>query len=214
VTTAALVIFGVYLAAGFVLRSLIQWFRTGDSGFRGVSGAAGTPQWWAGILFVAALLAGLLGPVAALLGLDPLAALTSPVLQAMGLALAVAGVVATFVTQLQMGSSWRIGVDERERTRLVTRGAFTLVRNPIFTAMGVTGVGLALMVPNVVALAGAATLVVALELQVRVVEEPYLYRIHGADYKTYAGSTGRFLPGLGRVEDSSRIRTSSAKGVN
>lgn len=38
---AALVLFAVYFLAGFVLRTLIQWKWTGDSGFRGVSGRVG-----------------------------------------------------------------------------------------------------------------------------------------------------------------------------
>jgi hypothetical protein len=55
----------------------------------------------------------------------------------------------------------------------VTSGAFNVVRNPIFSAMLVTAIGLALMVPNLIALAGVIALVVALELQVRGAEEPY-----------------------------------------
>jgi protein-S-isoprenylcysteine O-methyltransferase Ste14 len=69
-----------------------------------------------------------------------------------------------------VGDSWRIGVAECERTRLVTAGAFRLVRNPIFTAMIATATGLTLLVPNAVAIAGLAALVVAVQLQVRLVE--------------------------------------------
>lgn len=96
-----------------------------------------------------------------------------------------------------MGTSWRIGVDAAERTELVTTGIFSQVRNPVFTAMALTGAELALMTPNPVALAGFATLLVALQLQVRVVEEPYLYATHGAEYTRYAARTGRFFPWLG-----------------
>jgi protein-S-isoprenylcysteine O-methyltransferase Ste14 len=67
--------------------------------------------------------------------------------------------------------------------------------------MAVTGVGLALMVPNLVSLIGAALLHVALQLQVRVVEEPYLREVHGTTYAGYAATTGRFLPGIGRLRN-------------
>lgn len=184
---------------GFVLRTWLQWRRAGDSGFRGISGRPGSPEWLAGVAFVVALVAGVLGPVTVLLGLEPLRRLDSPALAWAGLALAVVGIAATLATQLDMGTSWRIGVDEAERTDLVTTGAFAMVRNPIFTAMAITGAGLALMTPNVVAVAGFATLLVALQLQVRVVEEPYLFRTHGLGYAAYAATTGRFLPGLGRL---------------
>ncbi len=71
-----------------------------------------------------------------------------------------------------MGESWRIGVHESERTDLVTKGPFGLVRNPIFTAMLVTGAGIALVVPNFIAVAGWMLLLIATELQVRVSKSP------------------------------------------
>jgi protein-S-isoprenylcysteine O-methyltransferase Ste14 len=111
----------------------------------------------------------------------------------------VVGILLTFYAQVAMGRSWRIGVDPDERTELVTAGPFALVRNPIFSAMIPTALGLALIVPSVVALAGLAALIVALELQVRVVEEPHLIRTHGEAYREYAARTGRFVPGVGRL---------------
>ena len=97
--------------------------------------------------------------------------------------------------QRAMGASWRIGVDQAEATTLVTDGLFARVRNPVFTAMITTGVGLTLLAPKVVAL--GADRAHPREFQVRVVEEPYLLRTHGAAYTAYALRAGRFLPGLG-----------------
>ncbi len=116
-----------------------------------------------------------------------------------GLILFAVGLGATLAAQLAMGNSWRIGVDPDERTELVTTGPFALVRNPIVSAMLPTSLGLVLMVPSWVAIIGFAALVLALELQVRVVEEPYLRRIHGARYADYASRVGRFLPRIGRL---------------
>ena len=50
------------------------------------------------------------------------------------------------------------------------------------------------------AIASFAALLVALEIQVRAVEEPYLLRTHGDAYRRYAAATGRFVPGIGRIE--------------
>jgi hypothetical protein len=72
------------------------------------------------------------------------------------------------------------------------------VRNPVFTGMAVVSAGMVLMVPTLVALLALACLVTAVQVQVRVVEEPYLRRVHGDAYRRYAASAGRFLPGLGR----------------
>jgi protein-S-isoprenylcysteine O-methyltransferase Ste14 len=74
------------------------------------------------------------------------------------------------------------------------------VRNPIFSAMVLAFLGLALLVPNAAALAGFVALVVAIEAQVRFVEEePYLLRAHSARYADYASRVRRFVPGVGRI---------------
>jgi protein-S-isoprenylcysteine O-methyltransferase Ste14 len=93
-----------------------------------------------------------------------------------------------------------VGVDPSERTALRTDGPFRFVRNPIFTWMIATAAGLALLVPNVAGLAALVTLVVGMQIQVRLVEEPYLLRTHGGSYASWAAHTGRFLPGVGRLE--------------
>ena len=196
-TVLALVLYVVFAAVAFGWRTWVQWRRTGDTGLR-LHAEPGTIQWWAKLGFVAALVAGFAAPIAGLAGLDPIAPLDDATVQGVGLALAVAGIVATTAAQMRMGASWRIGVDPAERTGLVTGGAFALVRNPIFTAMLVTALGLTLMVGNVISLTGLAALFAALEVQVRLVEEPYLRTVHGPDYERYSATAGRFLPGLGR----------------
>lgn len=198
---AALGLYAAYAALAFGLRSLLHWRATGSSGFRGISGALGPTEWAAGLLFAVALVLGVAAPVLALSGTaPPIAALEVGALNWAGVVLAIIGIALTLYAQLAMGSSWRIGVDPDERTELVTTGPFALVRNPIFGAMIPTGLGLALMVPSVVALIGFAALVLALQLQVRLVEEPYLLAQHGEAYRVYAHRTGRFLPGVGRLE--------------
>ena len=149
------------------------------------------------MLFVAAMVAGLAGPLSAVLGatpVDPPAAL-----QAAGLVLALTGFAATLAAQTGMGASWRIGVDPTERTALVTDGVFAHARNPIFTAMVTAQAGIVLMVPTWVSVAALAALVAAVQLQVRAAEEPYLLTTHGDAYADYAARTGRFVPGIGRL---------------
>jgi protein-S-isoprenylcysteine O-methyltransferase Ste14 len=196
-TALLLYVVGLLLAVG--VRSAVHWWRTGDTGFRLDAGPVGSAAWWAKVLLVAAIVLGLAGPSAALAGLSPLAFLDHAVLRMTGLVVVGVGLTGTLLAQFTMGPSWRIGVDPAERTALVTRGAFAVVRNPIFTAMTATSVGLALMVPNTVSLAATALLVVSIEVQVRAVEEPHLRRIHGGDYVAYASRVGRFLPGLGVI---------------
>jgi protein-S-isoprenylcysteine O-methyltransferase Ste14 len=196
----ALALYLLYAGLTFGVRTLVQIRRTGSSGFHGVGGRPGSVEWLAGVGFVVALVVGFAAPLLALLDVvAPIDAIDTTALHVAGAALAVAGIVATFIAQVAMGTSWRIGVDPAERTALVTSGPFALVRNPIFAAMLPTALGLTLMVPSWIALLGLSGLVLALQLQVRAVEEPYLRTVHGDTYIAYAARVGRFVPGVGRL---------------
>lgn len=185
---ASLAAYGLVTLGG---RSMLARLQQRDSGWRGISGAPGSVSWWAGVTMAIAAL-GL--PTA--LWLSPPAPLVSaPRVWAGGVLFAL-GFAGTLYAQLAMGSSWRIGVRDGEQTRLRTDGPFRWCRNPVFTGMLVSTGALVLWEPWVAL--PWALLWFSLELQVRVVEEPYLARTHGAAYRTYAARTGRFLPGLGR----------------
>jgi protein-S-isoprenylcysteine O-methyltransferase Ste14 len=197
--TALCLYLGFFLAA-FVWRGWIQWRRTGDHGFRGISGSVGSPEWVGGALLFVGLAAGFAAPLLEIAGvLSPVASLGGTSWRALGLVLAGSGFALTLAAQLQMGASWRVGVDRSERTELVTHGLFRFVRNPIFSAMLLALLGLALLVPNAVSLLAFVASLAGLELHVRRVEEPHLLRTHGEAYRAWASRTGRFLPGLGRL---------------
>jgi protein-S-isoprenylcysteine O-methyltransferase Ste14 len=201
--TWALILFAVYMALAFGLRILIQLRRTGSTGFHGIGGRPGSAEWLVGVGFAAASLFGLAAPVLALLGwVEPISSLDISAVHVLGTALALLGIAGTLYAQLAMGKSWRIGVDPEERIPLVTGGPFAFVRNPIYSAVWPTALGLALLVPSWVALVGLVGIAAALELQVRVIEEPYLLRTHGDAYAEYAARVGRFVPGVGRIGKS------------
>jgi protein-S-isoprenylcysteine O-methyltransferase Ste14 len=202
-TTAAdiaLVLFAVFGVLGFGWRSWLQHRRTGSTGFRGTSGPIASPEWLAGVGFVVALMVAVIAPILQRANvIQPISILTAVWIQVVGIVVATAGIVATVYAQLQMGDSWRIGVDDRETTTLVHTGLFGRVRNPIYTAMFAFALGIALVTPNLVAFAGFVLLVATIELHVRRVEEPYLLRTHGDAYRAYIASVGRFIPGVGLI---------------
>ena len=194
----ALTLYITWAALAFGWRTIIQYRRTGDTGLR-LHARAGTPQWWAKLGFALAIIIGFAAPIAAVAGLDNIPALDANWLHATGVAVTLLGIVLTVVAQYAMGESWRIGVDTNERTALVTNGAFAIVRNPIFTAMLVTATGLTMTIPNLISIIGLVALITALEVQVRLVEEPYLLTAQGDSNRTYAHHVGRFAPGIGRI---------------
>ena len=180
----------VYVLVAFVLRTVVQLRTTGSSGFVGLRRNAGAIERLAGAAMLASFALSLIAPFVG----EPLADTAG--LGGATIALATAG---TFAAQLTMASSWRIGVDERERTELVTGGMFAIVRNPIFSLMVLASIGFALACPTPLALLAPPLLALGLALQVRLVEEPYLVRTHGDAYREYARRVGRFLPWIGRL---------------
>lgn len=199
----ALVLLALFVCVNFGLRTWWLWRTTGTTGFRGISGS---PEWIGGVLFVVGLVLALTAPLA------ELADVVGPLLPSrpswMDLAaafLVAVGIAGTSWAQAAMGASWRIGVQQDEHTELVGRGPFRWVRNPIFSFMMLTAAGLALFLPNLLSVGAFVSLVLAVELQVRFAEEPYLRRTHGGSYLEYCRRVGRFVPGLGRERgDESR----------
>ena len=199
-TAFALVVALLYALATFGLRTIIQLRRTGDSGWR--MGGPKTPASAAAHLSLSlSPLLILVGLVLEVTGSGAAGSWDVPgggAREGLGLVLVAAGVVLTVAAQLDLGASWRIGVDEEERTDLVTDGLYRWMRNPIFTGMGLFLVGQAVLVPNPWTVAGAVLAIAGIEVQTRLVEEPYLLTTHGAAYTGWASSTGRFLPAVGR----------------
>ena len=198
IALAFLIAYGL-LAVG--MRMLVHVRRTGSTGFKGLHGGSRSELAGA-LLLVCAVVMCIAGPALQLAGVvDQLGALSGALAKIVGIALACAGIALTVLAQFAMGDAWRVGVDPSERTELVTDGPFSLARNPIFAAMIPAFTGILLLAPNLLTLAGAILLTVALELHVRRIEEPYLLWVHGEQYAVYAARVGRFIPGIGRLRD-------------
>jgi protein-S-isoprenylcysteine O-methyltransferase Ste14 len=189
----------VYMALAFGVRVGVALRTTGSTGIARFGGAPPIEVLGGG-LFGTALVAGAINPPLALDGaIDTIADLDSAGFHAAGFVLAGAGIAGTFASQLAMGDSWRIGVDQDERTELVTDGVFALVRNPIYSFMVIAWIGFALMVPTWLSLASVPVGIAGIWIQVRLVEEPHLIAGHGDAFRAYASRVGRFVPGLGRL---------------
>jgi protein-S-isoprenylcysteine O-methyltransferase Ste14 len=171
VAVVALVVLGLYVALASVRPLLVTRHRTGQWPVRYGRGI----ERLIGLLFPIAHAAVGVGVVADFTSwLSRITALDHVGVHIVGVVIAVAGLPLIVVAQETMGDSWRVGVDPAERTELVTVGVYARCRNPIYTAIAMMAAGVALLVPNPVSLAAVGLYVVAVELQVRVVEEPYL----------------------------------------
>jgi protein-S-isoprenylcysteine O-methyltransferase Ste14 len=120
-TRVVIALDAVFLGAAFGLRTLLQWLRTGDSGWR-LGRPSSRAEAAARTLMLAS--APLLGVA---LWLDP-ATHSWP-----GLVLMLGGLALTIAAQWNMGRAWRIGVDPAERSELVRGGLYRAIRNPIYS---------------------------------------------------------------------------------
>lgn len=122
----------------------------------------------------------------------PIWYLEKPILQIIGLIILFVALVWIAIAQHQMSNSWRIGIDEKHKTRLVTEGVFSISRNPIFLGMLSTLLGLFLVIPNAITFMVLITGFISVQIQVRL-EEEFLLKTHGEAYKNYCSKTKRWI---------------------
>ena len=123
-----------------------------------------------------------------------MAALLRPV----GAVLLFGGFALVVVAHLDLGASWRIGIEEDARPGLVTTGLYRFCRNPIFLFILVGLVGLTLLLPTRLSVAMLIGAFIGIRQQA-LAEERYLLRAYGDAYRAYARRVGRFLPRMGRL---------------
>jgi len=112
---------------------------------------------------------------------------------AAGLVLVALGYAGTLWTYSVMGSSWRIGINPREKTELVSSGPYRWVRHPIYLLQVIMLSGAALLLPTPVSFAILATHLLCVIVKARD-EEKYLERVHEGAYRVYASRTGMLFP--------------------
>jgi protein-S-isoprenylcysteine O-methyltransferase Ste14 len=186
--TALFLYYLLFFAAAFAWPTWRVWKRHGvnplvlprDDSAYGLIGA------WFNVLLLGlfAMLGGLAFGVPQRL-LAPLDWLSLRPVEIGGWAVLTISTVWIVAAQLQMGRSWRIGIDTREQPPLVKAGLFRLSRNPIFLGMRANLLGLFMVLPNAVTLAALLIGEVLMQVQVRL-EEQHLSAALGDAYKTYA----------------------------
>ncbi len=97
-----------------------------------------------------------------------------------------------FFAQAQMGSSWRIGIDDENHTGLVSHGLFNYSRNPVFLGVRLCLLGLFMVIPSLTMLFVVLVLELLIQLQVRF-EEDHLLALHGEEYLKYCQQVRRWL---------------------
>lgn len=99
----------------------------------------------------------------------------------------------TFICWRQMGRSWRIGIDPKEKTELVVKGAYCYVRHPIYALSMFLMIGTVMALPTPLMGLTAIIHISMLQIEARR-EENHLIQLHGQQYQQYRSRVGRFIP--------------------
>ncbi|WP_282043308.1 methyltransferase family protein [Winogradskyella flava] len=122
----------------------------------------------------------------------PFRYLENPILQKIGWVFLFASLILVWISQSQMSTSWRIGIDENNKTKLVTNGVFSISRNPIFLGIIIANIGLFLVIPNAFTLLIVSLSTLSVNTQIRL-EEEFLKREFGNDYLEYIIKVRRWI---------------------
>ena len=109
-----------------------------------------------------------------------------------GFCIGMLGDIIFLASVLCMKDSWRAGIPDKDRTKLVTTGIYRYSRNPAFLGFDLMYVGMLLMYFNLSMLVVSAFAIIMLHLQI-LQEEWYLTENYGESYREYRKHVFRYL---------------------
>lgn len=190
------IFFIIYFLFVFVIRSFLLWKKTGINPltFSKTDDAHGyNGKIYKAISFIELIIVG----IYALKNewydyLLPFWYFEYPLLQKIGWGLLILSLILVWIAQNQMGKSWRIGIDEKNKTKLVTSGIFGISRNPIFMGIIIANIGLFLVIPNAFTMLVLSISIISINTQVRL-EEKFLEKEFRDDFIHYRNKVRRWL---------------------
>jgi protein-S-isoprenylcysteine O-methyltransferase Ste14 len=108
------------------------------------------------------------------------------------IAICTASLVWFYMTLRAFGKSFRVGIDENTRDRLITTGTFALSRNPIYVAFVAFCIGIFLAYPNITTLVFLVALTALVRRQI-IREEQFLKAHYGSEYEEYCERVRRWV---------------------
>ena len=118
--------------------------------------------------------------------------LESDILLIIGWVFLFVSLIFIWIAQTQMNNSWRIGIDKQNKTKLITKGLFSISRNPIFLGIIIANIGLFLVLPNAFTLLITSLSTISVNTQIRL-EESFLREEFGKKYMEYLKKVRRWI---------------------
>lgn len=109
-----------------------------------------------------------------------------------GFCIAGIGDIFFLISVTYMKDSWRAGIPEKDKTKLVTDGIYKFSRNPAFVGFDFMYIGILLMFFNIGTLLFSLFSIVMLHLQI-LQEEKYMAKTFGEEYLEYKRKVFRYI---------------------
>lgn len=109
-----------------------------------------------------------------------------------GFCIAGIGDIFFLISVTYMKDSWRTGIPEKDKTKLVTDGIYKFSRNPAFVGFDFMYIGILLMFFNIGTLLFSLFSIVMLHLQI-LQEEKYMAKTFGEEYLEYKKKVFRYI---------------------
>ncbi|MBN2077573.1 MAG: isoprenylcysteine carboxylmethyltransferase family protein [Spirochaetes bacterium] len=101
------------------------------------------------------------------------------------------GLILFTAALFNFGSSWRVGIDKAHAGELVTRGVFSITRNPIFLFIDLYFLGTFLVYGNIFFLVSSIIAIASSHIQI-LEEEKFLGAHYGSRYLDYKARVPRY----------------------
>lgn len=109
-----------------------------------------------------------------------------------GFCIGILGDIIFLVSVLCMKDSWRAGIPDKDKTKLITNGIYRYSRNPAFLGFDFMYIGVLLMYFNPLTAVFSLFAITMLHLQI-LQEERYLAETFGEEYEAYKKRVFRYL---------------------
>lgn len=109
-----------------------------------------------------------------------------------GFAVSLSGVAVFITAMVTMSDSWRAGIDNTQKTKIIKNGIYKYSRNPAFVGFDLFYIGMAFAFSNVLNIVFACASILMLHLQI-LEEEKFLPTVFGEEYLDYKEKTGRYF---------------------
>lgn len=186
----------IYFLLVFVLRSLLIWKKTGINPltFNKTDDAHGyNGKIFSLISILELIVVGIYAfKIEWYKYLLPFWYLENDTLSKVGWGFLIISLIVVWIAQSQMANSWRIGIDEINKTKLITKGLFSISRNPIFLGIMMANIGLFLVIPNAFTLLVISLSTISINTQIRL-EEVFLKHEFENEYVKYSKKVRRWI---------------------